>query len=308
MTYQFEKLSREYATLWDTMEIVRSVKAIDASVKMILESYPAYAEVEKATGVPWFVTGIMDMREGGGRARTHLHNGDPLTGFTRQVPAKRPALGRPPFTFFASACDCHKLKEYDQIEDWSIEQMAFVFEKMNGWGYRNGPVSGKGVKRVRHPSMRSPYLWGGTNHQEPGKYVADHVFDKTVMDSQHGCMALLRRLAEICPEKVPLHSMHGATMDPTEPSPASNAKAVPAPSIVEGNETGSALTTGGLGSTGMAFEVSSAATRLASLGKPPTTFDVVITLLSSPTFFISVGLLFSSAYFVYEKLRNKEAK
>lgn len=288
-TVGFDKLAREYSTLWDTMSIVRSQKEIDSTVKRILEYFNAYAEVEDHTGVPWFVTGIMDMREGGGGAHRHLHNGDSLSKRTWQVPEGRPAVGNPPFTFLQSACDCHELKEYDQISDWSVERIAYVFEKMNGFGYRD------------FRNMRSPYLWGGTNHQEPGKYIADHVFDKTVMDTQCGSMALLRRLAEVCPEKVQLHSMFGATMDPAEPSPASNPKATPPPSVVVENANSGIAASGGLGSVGMTLEASAAATKLASLGRPPTALDITLTLLSSPTFFVSLGLLLSSIYFMIRK-------
>src|SRR6185295_802829 len=69
---------------------------------------------------------------------------------------------------------------------WSVEQACFVLERYNGFGYRNR-------------GLRSPYLWGGTNLQQPGKYVADGRFDATVIDRQPGCMPLLCKLWSLDP-------------------------------------------------------------------------------------------------------------
>lgn len=206
---KFEAISREFATLWDSMEITRDETVMRKTVERILSCRPAYEEVEKLTGVPWYVIGIMDMREGGGGARKHLHNGDSLKRPTVQVPAKRPP-GPGPFTFCQSACDALAIKGLDKLRDWSVERMAYEFERFNGFGYR------------QYRGIRSPYLWGGSNHQERGKYIADGKYSKAVMDPQHGCMPLLKIIADEC--QLELRSMYGATPD-AMPSPASNAKA-----------------------------------------------------------------------------------
>lgn len=212
MTPSFAALSREYATLWDTMEITRDEAQMAKTVDRIIAHRASYEEVERHTRVPWYVVGIMDMREGGGGARTHLHNGDSLSRPTRQVPVNRPP-GAGPFTFCQSACDALRIKGYDKVTDWTIERMAYCFERFNGFGYRS-------------KKMPSPYLWGGTNHQQPGKYIRDHVFSRAVMDPQHGCMPLLKIICERCAITIP--SMHGATPVASEPSSASNSKAEPA--------------------------------------------------------------------------------
>ena len=219
MAYRFETLAREYATLWDGMHITRDLAGIDRQVARITAHKAAYLEVERATRVPWYVVGIIDMREGGGGARTHLHNGDSLAARTVQVPAGRPKAGGPPFTFVESACDAMRLEGFDAIDDWSVERIAFTFERMNGFGYRQ--------KRIDIPS---PYLWGGTNIQQPGKYIRDRVFSATLVDPQMGAMPLLHRLAERCPE-ITLHSMYGATPDPADPTPASNVAAGVSPTV-----------------------------------------------------------------------------
>lgn len=208
---KFDAVSREYATLWDTMQIVRDESVMTRTVEKIIACRSAYEEVEKLTGVPWYFVGICDMREGGGGARRHLHNGDSLARPTVQVPANRPP-GKGPFTFIQSAVDALQIKGLDKITAWPIERLAYEFERFNGFGYRSARIN-----------IPSPYLWGGTNHQQPGKYIRDHVFSKTVMDTQHGCMPLLKLIAAECDVLIP--SIYGATANAAEPSPASNSKA-----------------------------------------------------------------------------------
>lgn len=204
-----DKLAREYATLWDTMEITRDEAVMDKTVDRIIAFRSAYEEVQRMTNVPWYIVGIMDMREGGGGACKHLHNGDSLKRPTRQVPANRPA-GKGPFTFQQSACDALQIKGLDKITEWTVERMAYEFERYNGFGYR------------LYRKIVSPYLWGGTNHQQKGKYVADGVYSTAVMDPQHGCMPLLKLIAERCEISIP--SQFGAKPGP-ETTPASNVKA-----------------------------------------------------------------------------------
>ena len=218
MPTDLKTLSPEYATLWDTMEIVRDAAVIEKTVQKIIAFKSKYAAIEAATNVPWYVIGIMDMREGGGGCCTHLHNGDSLKKRTVNEPKNRPTTSAGPFTWQESAIDALQLKRYDKITAWTVEQMAWCFERYNGFGYR-----------AKDKDIPSPYLWGGTNHQAPGKYIADHVFSKTVLDPQIGCMPLLKRIAEL--EEIELVSAQGATSDPTESSPASNRKAEKKPVI-----------------------------------------------------------------------------
>jgi hypothetical protein len=65
--------------------------------------------------------------------------------------------------------------------------MLYQAEVFNGLGY-----VGKGIN--------SPYVWAGTNHEQSGKYVADHQFNPNAEDSQLGVAAVLVRLAEKRPD------------------------------------------------------------------------------------------------------------
>jgi hypothetical protein len=115
----------------------------------------------------------------------HLHNGDPLTAQTVQVPAGRPRTGGPPFTWEASAADALASHRLGPQTDWSLPGTLFQLERYNGWGYRRS-----------HPEVLSPYLWSFSEHYRAGKYVADGSFSPTAVSGQCGAAVLLRRLAE----------------------------------------------------------------------------------------------------------------
>ncbi len=88
----------------------------------------------------------------------HLHNGDPLTARTRQVPAGRPRTGNPPFTWEASATDALTLDGFNSWTDWTVAGALFKLERFNGSGYR-----------LYHPQVKSPYLWSFSNHYTEGQ-------------------------------------------------------------------------------------------------------------------------------------------
>lgn len=209
---KFERLSREYATLWDNMEITRLHKSIERTAARIVQHRARYEFVQSATRVPWYVVGIIHALETGLRFDRHLHNGDPLTARTRLVPAGRPR-GQAPFTFEQSCQDALCMKGYDALPDWTIERICWALENYNGWGYRR-----------YHPKTLSPYLWSGANHYRAGKYVADGKWSSSAVSSQAGAMPLLREIMRLCADVRPV-SMYEATADPTETSPVSNSSA-----------------------------------------------------------------------------------
>lgn len=185
MSYiSYEVYGPEYQKLWDTMHIIRDAAELQRLSDKIKIHKAVYQEVEKATGVPWQMVAVIHIREAGeldiGKWKGVLHNGEKIVGTgrkTRLVPA-----GRGPFTTWVEAAiDAIKIKNFDKIKQWPVSRMLWALEPFNGYGYRN-----KG--------LRSPYLWASTNHQQRGKYVADHVFDPNVMDTQVGVAALLKFL------------------------------------------------------------------------------------------------------------------
>ena len=180
----FDKYGPEYKQLWDTMHIIRDAAELQRVSDKIAKYKAVYQKVEKDTGVPWQMVGVIHLREAGeqdiGRFKGVLHNGEMIVGTgkkTRLVPARRG-----PFAdWHSAALDALRMQGFDKIKSWPVERMLWALEPFNGYGYRN-----KG--------LRSPYIWASTNHQQRGKYVADDVFDSSVMDSQVGCAALLKFL------------------------------------------------------------------------------------------------------------------
>lgn len=187
---KFETVRAEYAALWAECEIrPERDKTVTATAKKIISNRPRYDAVSRATGVPWYVIGIIHQMECSLSFSKHLHNGDSLKARTWQVPSGRPKVwppsGQEPWD--ASAIDALTMpgKEFHKITDWSIERIAYVLEMYNGFGYR------------LYRKINSPYLWSFTTHYKAGKYIADGKWSATAVSGQSGAMAILKRIIEL---------------------------------------------------------------------------------------------------------------
>lgn len=198
MNLTFDALRPEYEELWDIINRPGGLTRVGATMReaeaiMAPDARSRFVAVERRTGVPWFVTGIVLTREAGSPPNFHawLHNGDPMFdhhGAPRQtvnVPAHRPP--DPAVSWEDGAVDAYEIEGLVDAE-WSPARVAWLLEKFNGFGYR----------LCHH--VRSPYLWGATTVQQRGKYTADRVWDPAVMDPQIGGMALLAALTASDPE------------------------------------------------------------------------------------------------------------
>lgn len=180
----FAMLKQGYTNLWQTM-VTRpdKVALVNSIVTRILSYKDRYLTVQRDTGVPWFIVAIIHKMECNGRFDEHLHNGDPLSAKTVQVPAGRPP-GDPPWTWEFSAADALSIDGLDKIKFTSVEIAAYAFEKYNGFGSRE-----KGIN--------TPYLWSYSNQYTRGKFVRDHVYDPNAVSEQCGAMPILKRLMEV---------------------------------------------------------------------------------------------------------------
>ena len=178
----------DYQQLWDTMVIKpERMNEFKRLANKYFASSARYEAISRATGIPADFIFVVHIRESDCDFGTHLHNGDSLRGYTHQVPAGRPKVGHgPPFTFEESAIDALKYEGYAGQTNWGIPDLLGRLEKYNGLGYKN-----KG--------LNSPYIWGGTNHQQPGKYVADNTFSSTTWDTQPGCAPILKLIRSSAP-------------------------------------------------------------------------------------------------------------
>lgn len=173
----------EYARQWDTMEIKPQREGeFKRLARFAVDNKPRYLSIENKTGVPWDLIAVLHRRESDADFSTYLGNGDPLSRRTIHVPR-----GRGPFKSFEDgAIDALRLDGLSSVIDWRLEKRLYYCELFNGTGYANR-------------GLPSPYIWGGTNIQEPGKYVSDGNFNKIIWDTQPGCAPLLWTIAKLDP-------------------------------------------------------------------------------------------------------------
>ena len=162
---------------------------VEAVAKKISQNKPRYEAVSLtlATGMPWWFVAIVHFMEGGGKFTRHLHNGDPLTARTVNVPKGRPVLGKAPFSWEESAIDAINYMENRNKfwkaskGKWDLENILLKFEAYNGMGYQK-----KG--------LLSPYLYSYTQFYTAGKYVLDGKFDLSAVSKQPGVIPLMKAL------------------------------------------------------------------------------------------------------------------
>jgi lysozyme family protein len=187
MAWTFDATEAGYNKLWKAAQLKASeANQAELFANKIIAAEARYKAVQARTGVPWFFIGALHMRESSNSFAGVLHNGDRIIGtggLTVRVPA-----GRGPFsTWEDSAVDALKLKDMQRVQVWSAARMLYQAEVFNGLGYT-------------YKGINSPYVWGGTNHEQLGKYVSDGNFSPTAEDTQLGVAAVLIRLAQKRPD------------------------------------------------------------------------------------------------------------
>lgn len=130
-------LKAEYLDLF-TSCVVKPGKAasVDALVNQLVANRPRYDNVGKSLAIPWFFIAVIHNMESSQSFKGHLHNGDPLTARTVQVPGGRPLTGNPPFKWEDSAVDALTMHKLDHMEDLTLPKLLYELERYNGWGYR----------------------------------------------------------------------------------------------------------------------------------------------------------------------------
>ena len=151
--------------------------------QMLLKHRVDYEAVAAQTGAPWWFVGIVHGMECSFKFTSHLHNGDPLSARTVQVPAGRPPIWDPPNDWASSAIDAITYEGFAQQPDWSLARALYRFEGFNGYGYY-----ARGIN--------SPYLWSFSNQYEKGKFASDHEFAPDLVSKQCGAAVMLKTLAE----------------------------------------------------------------------------------------------------------------
>lgn len=208
-TVPFEDLKGTYTELWARAEIKAVRFSEFKQVAARLASHKvSYVAVADATGVPWEMIAVIHEREASGSFNGCLANGDPWNRVTVNDPA-----GEGPWpSWFAAAVWALK---HDGLaghpkEFWTIERMLYYCEKFNGFGYW-----------LYHNRMPSPYVWGGTTVQRPGKYVSDGYkgWRPDVMDGQLGCAGMLKILLDGTAPSAPVPPVPAPERAPSAPVP-----------------------------------------------------------------------------------------
>jgi lysozyme family protein len=170
----------EYRQLFDSAVLTGdSANVVAGYGKRLLQGRARYEELARKTGVPWFVIGILHIKETAGNFNVHLHNGDPLSQRTTHMPVGRPPTGSPPFKWEESAVDALTQERLTDVQHWSVEEVLYRMELWNGMGYRRRGIN-------------SPFLWAGSNHYRSGKLVSSGTFDSTATSRQIGAAVLLK--------------------------------------------------------------------------------------------------------------------
>lgn len=180
---------------WNTAKLTRGPEFVPVAKRLAATTAKVrYLEIEKATGVPWFVIAVIHEREASQRWDRQLAQGDPLNQVSTHVPKGRgPFLNHPDDPLLQDAfyrgaldalIDCAPYAS--RWKDWSPGGTMTLLEQYNGLGYANR-------------GLPSPYIWSGTDQYRSGKYVRDGVFDPNVVDSQLGCAGLILAMMRIDP-------------------------------------------------------------------------------------------------------------
>lgn len=183
MEHPFPKLKPEYAHLLSVMRVRPECEKLVDEVAVKLVGYKTrYEPVSQHDGVPVVFIAASFEREASSDFTRNAAQGWPLHTRSRWVPQNGPFP-----TWQASALAAYHLNGLDKVGggNWTWELMCFYGELFNGFGYRDAY------------RMHSPYLWGGTNIQTPGKFVKDHEFDKNLMDPQLGIIPVMRRMIDL---------------------------------------------------------------------------------------------------------------
>ena len=110
-----EALRKEYENLFNSCMIrLERALLVDGIVANLVANKNRYQTVSETQGTPWSFIAVVHNMEASLNFTKHLHNGDPLSSRTVQVPADRPKKGNPPFTWEESASDALSIRDWDQ--------------------------------------------------------------------------------------------------------------------------------------------------------------------------------------------------
>lgn len=188
MTFDINDLIKKNQERWKSAKLATKFSAAALLwANRLIFSRQRYQEISDKTKVPWWIIGVIHVRESGQNWNCSLAQGDPWNEISIHDPK-----GRGPFSSWSDAavdalenCSPYAAKWID----WSAGGALTLLEKYNGLGYAMGPFSRSA--NSYYPPQASPYVWSGTNQYQKGKYITDGNFDPDAVDKQTGCAAII---------------------------------------------------------------------------------------------------------------------
>lgn len=194
-TKDSEKIVEDHRHNAALLELLPGKKGkLDKFLEKFEANRARYERVAKAAHLPAALIAAIHYREGSMNFNGYLHNGDPLGSPTTHVPKGilfrkgqweeaaihalggniKDANGRRSLQYK------RKLRQQLGIDENTTDmgKLLTFAEKYNGLGYRGR-------------NLRSCYVYGGTNLNCQGMYVADHEFDPNKKDQRLGIAAML---------------------------------------------------------------------------------------------------------------------
>lgn len=186
MQHELPQLLAEHARLLPTMRVTNT-GLINPVAEKLVRLYRAgrYGAVPQKTGIP-----VLFIAPSFEREASSDFSRSPAQGDRWNMPSRNVPKNRGPFSSWnAAALDAYHLNGLDKVgaANWTWTLLCYYGELFNGFGYRD------------YHRMRSPYLWGGTNLQQLGKYTSDGKFDAGHFDTQPGVIPLAMRIAQLEP-------------------------------------------------------------------------------------------------------------
>lgn len=196
MAVKFDRAHYKY--LWENCTIPKeNISKVKKVVDRISKMNKEYKEIEKLTGVPYYIVGLIHEMEASCRPNVYLGNGDPLFDKNGNgLKSVNVPKGRGPFkNFIEGAIDALTASNRWKITDWSIEHILFKCETYNGMGYWNN-----GMKLYGHP-INSPYLWASSSNygKKPhtGRYVGDGNWQHEAISTRVGIGTALKYMEQV---------------------------------------------------------------------------------------------------------------
>ncbi|HEX3708578.1 MAG TPA: hypothetical protein VHV56_01685 [Pseudolabrys sp.] len=171
------------AARWRTAKLTRGPE-LAAVAARLAAAKSRYRQIERATGVPWFITAVIHEREAAQDFSKSIAQGDPWNKASTHEPR-----GRGPFTSFEAAAhdalvNCAPYAAH--WNDWSAGGALTLLELYNGLAYADH-------------GQASPYVWSGTDQYVRGKVLVDHGPIEPVVDKQLGCAGLIIAMQALDP-------------------------------------------------------------------------------------------------------------